>query len=170
MQIRSAVLTDALAIAEVHVAAWRAAYRGVIPDTTLESLSVPARNAHWSDAIQRGTPSILVAVPVDSVAGWIAFGPCRDPDKPSHTGELWAMYVSPEHWSGGIGRALWLAAGEQLRGGGFRSVTLWVLAQNARACHFYHRVGFRPDPAASKIRDIGGVSLAEVRYEAQIAA
>jgi len=40
MAIRTARFQDARQIAEVHVDSWRAAYRGIVPDSLLEGLSV----------------------------------------------------------------------------------------------------------------------------------
>jgi len=41
--IRPATPEDARAIAEVHVASWRYAYRGLLPDDVLDRLSVEER-------------------------------------------------------------------------------------------------------------------------------
>ena len=38
--VRDATVDDARAIAEVHVASWRWAYRGQLPDDLLDGLSV----------------------------------------------------------------------------------------------------------------------------------
>ena len=43
--IRLATLADARAIAELHVASWRAAYVGILPPAYLEGLSVEEREA-----------------------------------------------------------------------------------------------------------------------------
>ncbi|HUQ39529.1 MAG TPA: hypothetical protein VM030_05200, partial [Acidimicrobiales bacterium] len=45
--VRVAGVEDARAIAEVHVASWLAAYRGIIDDDVLDGLSVDARAARW---------------------------------------------------------------------------------------------------------------------------
>ena len=43
MEIRAATISDAYSIAEVQVAGWQAAYRGIMPDSVLDGLSVPKR-------------------------------------------------------------------------------------------------------------------------------
>jgi ribosomal protein S18 acetylase RimI-like enzyme len=55
-------------------------------------------------------------------------------------------------------------AQRSLRELGFGSVSLWVLANNARARTFYERVGFSTDEKA-KAFELGGAVLSEVRYE-----
>ena len=43
--VRVATFTDAREIAEVHVAGWKAAYRGMVPDELLDELTVDGRRA-----------------------------------------------------------------------------------------------------------------------------
>jgi hypothetical protein len=47
MKIRPAISDDALPLARLHVAAWRAAYRGLVPDEFLDGLDVDARAARF---------------------------------------------------------------------------------------------------------------------------
>ena len=49
MEVRWATADDAAAIAAVHIASWRAAYRGLLPDAVLDSLSLEARTDHWRE-------------------------------------------------------------------------------------------------------------------------
>jgi ribosomal protein S18 acetylase RimI-like enzyme len=58
--IRRARPADAFAIGAVHVAAWRSAYPGILPDTYLASLSV-SRQAAYYDAAIRGATGVFVA-------------------------------------------------------------------------------------------------------------
>lgn len=163
MEIRGATIDDSRAIAEIHVAGWRGAYRGLIPDTYLAGLSVEKRQATWRTALETGEPHILLATESGGVMGWIAFGKCRDSDQAPDTGEIWALYAHPDHWSRGVGRSLWLTAREKLAASGFRRITLWVLAANERACRFYRKAGFTEDPPSRTERDFGGVKLDEIR-------
>ena len=45
--VRSAELDDATAIARVHVATWRSAYRGLLPDEFLASLGLSHYEERW---------------------------------------------------------------------------------------------------------------------------
>lgn len=58
--IRRARPADAFAIAAVHVAAWRSAYPGILPDAYLANLSV-SRQAAYYDAAIRGATGVFVA-------------------------------------------------------------------------------------------------------------
>jgi ribosomal protein S18 acetylase RimI-like enzyme len=166
MEIRRALETDALGIATVHVRTWQAAYRGIVPDTHLDSLSVEARASVWREALVRGTPEeVWVAVIGGEVAGWIAFGPTRDGQQDAKTGEVEAVYVAAQYWGTGVGRELWQQARRCLADRGFTKVTLWVLLENTRAIRFYRAAGFAPNRESEKQIIVGGKPLMEIRYE-----
>lgn len=69
---------DARAVAEIHVAAWRVAYRSIVSDDYLASLSLEHHEAMWGERIDSGDPELLVAKKAGVVQGWISFGKCRD--------------------------------------------------------------------------------------------
>jgi len=164
MRLRPATVDDSREIAEIHVAGWRTAYRDLMPEAFLANLSVEKREAGWRSAIERGEPTILVAIDGQGIVGWIAFGKCRDEDQPAATGEVWAVYARPDHLSKGVGRTLWLAAHAALIASGIRRITLWALAANERACRFYRMAGFVQDSVPPKRAAFGGVSLEEIRF------
>lgn len=170
VSIRAASPTDAHAIAHIHVAGWRSAYRGIVPQSHLDQLSVERRENYWASALLNGHPNVRVADSGSGILGWVAFDQCRDADKTSHTGELWAIYLLPEVLGQGIGRELWLRSLNELQQLSFYDVTLWVLAQNARARQFYESAGFIPDPDSARDVAIGGSTLRELRYARNIAA
>jgi len=53
MPIRAARFEDAQQIAEVHVASWQVAYRGILSDSLLDSLSVEAWTEQWQERLSR---------------------------------------------------------------------------------------------------------------------
>ena len=61
ISLRTARPADAPAIGAVHVAAWRSAYPGILPDDYLARLSVARQAAHYEGAI-RGPGGVFVAV------------------------------------------------------------------------------------------------------------
>lgn len=166
MNIRQVVAADARSVATVHVRSWQSAYRGIVPDAYLDSLSLDNREHIWHESIRRGTPEIWVAEIDSQVVGWTAFGTSRDQDARPDTGELEAIYLLPSHWATGVGRALLLVTRRRLIERGFSTATLWVLTQNARAIRFYTAGGFGPNLASEKHIDVGGRTLSEIRYEA----
>lgn len=161
--IEPATLADARRVAEVHVQAWRAAYVGIVPDEHLASLSIDKRETMWREAIDKQTPELLVARVGADVAGWVAFDASRDKDAVPGAGEIWAIYVDPAHWAGGIGRALLRRARARLSERSFGDISLWVLAANARAIRFYEAAGFTLDAGSAKVFDLGGRQVQEVR-------
>lgn len=170
MLIEPATSEDCRAIAEVHVEAWQHAYKSILPDPYLASLSVPEREAMWRRMQGRQPSHLLVARHADRVVGFVAFGASRDEGAPKDQGEIWAIYVRPALWSTGAGRLLWLAASQQILGEGYSAIILWVIAGNERAIRFYERAGFVAEPASRKRFELGGAWVEEVRYVRALAA
>jgi L-amino acid N-acyltransferase YncA len=159
--IRPAAAVDAGAIAAVHVAAWRWAYRGLVADAALQALSVETRERMWREIIPLG--GVVAAVDGDQVVGFVAFGATEQSGTAGDTGEVFAIYLL-EGWTGmGIGHTLITRATEGLRALGFERAMLWVLEANTRARLFYEAAGWRSD-GATDVCDIGGAAYAEVRY------
>jgi ribosomal protein S18 acetylase RimI-like enzyme len=163
MRIAAASPEDLHAVAAVHVASWQAAYAGIVPSEYLANLSVQQREAWWRQVLAEGRSELLVAFEGSAVVGFASLGHSRDTDAPSGRGEVSAIYVLPNAWSTGVGRALWSAARERLIALGFRSISLWVLSRNARAIRFYEAAGFHIEAGSEKEREIGGARLHEVR-------
>ena len=155
-------------IATIHVETWRIAYRGIVPDEFLDGLSIEQRHAAWQKSLEAGEPPTWVAEDGDTTLGWISAAGSRDPDALPSTGEIWAVYVEPGHWSKGVGRALCAEAEQELRKQGFNDVTLWVLKENERAQRFYLSIGFIHDAGADRIIERGGKTLNEVRMRKQL--
>lgn len=164
-RFRPASLTDAPALARVHIASWRSAYRGLMPAALLEGLSEAAFTSNWQQRLAQMPRSTVLALADEQVVGLAAAGPSRDPDAvPERTGELYALYVHPESWNMGVGQRLWSEARNLLVGERFTEVTLWVLVGNRRARTFYQAVGFVQEPGAIKNVAREGFVLPEVRY------
>lgn len=167
MRVRHAARDDARPIAEVHVASWRHAYRGLLPDDSLEKLSVDEREAQriaWFADPPAGA-GVLVADDEEAgrVVGFATFGPSRDDDTPAGTGEVPAIYVDPAEIGRGIGRELLAEAENALRAAGFVRATLWVLEANASARRFYEKAGWTWDGAVST-HDFDCANEPVVRY------
>ena len=152
--IRPGTAADAEGVARVHVETWQAAYAHVLPLEQLQALSLDVR-AGW----HRTHPPIVAEVDGE-VVGFVSVGGSRDEDA---EGELYAIYVHPDHWGTGAGRALMEAGEAELRRLGHRNVVLWVLEDNPRARRFYERAGWETDGAERGI-EIFGITVPEVRY------
>lgn len=162
--LRAARPGDAEALATVHVEGWRVAYRGLMPDSLLERLSVERRAQQWRGWLAEAAGNeFLVADSGGEVLGFVWVDAARDDDADAETGELLAIYLRAERWGEGIGKALHDEGIAHLRARGFARATLWVLDGNVRAQRFYERQGWAPDGAV-KIEDADGTQLRELRY------
>ncbi|MFI2758484.1 GNAT family N-acetyltransferase [Streptomyces echinatus] len=161
--IRPMTLADCDRVSEIRVRGWQHAYRGLVPQTYLDGLSVPADAERRRARFGQGDGSVvnLVAERDGTVLGWAATGPYRDGEERTGDAELYAIYIDPEHRGGGIGRALLAAAVERCTA--YPRMLLWVLKGNASARRFYERAGFRADGAEEPF-EADGVPVPEVRY------
>ena len=147
--IRAAGLSDASAIAAVHVAGWEGAYRGMVPDEEIDRRTVARRTAMWQQLPRPRRRSGRRRPPVGVRRGaqttTIGFVSLGVPDGEAGTVEITALYVTPAAWRSGAGTALMRAALAEAAGRGISEVTLWVLEPNLRARAFYERSGFTDD-------------------------
>lgn len=156
MRVRAATVEDAEAISDVRVRSWQDAYAHVFPAETLAGLDAGRLADYWRERIAGGD-TLLVT---DDLTGFVAIGPSPDP---AGAGEVYAIYVEPERWGTGRGRALMEAAIAKLRDAGFDEAVLWVLDDNPRARSFYEAGGWQLD-GADKDEDWLGTRVREVRY------
>lgn len=139
--IRRAREGDAAEIAEVHDAAWRDAYRGIIPGRELEKLVARRGPRWWQTAIERG--SRLLVLDFDHrIGGYASVGRNRVPSLPCR-GEVFELYLAPQFQGIGFGRRLFAAARRDLEDHGLGSVVVWALSDNERATAFYTHLGGR---------------------------
>ena len=98
--IRTAQPDDALAIAQVHVATWQTAYRGILPDNVLADLKVSQRQRQWQQAIAENQ-LLIVAEIGDEIVGFVNGG-ARHSDVPDFDCEVYALYILQTHQGQGI--------------------------------------------------------------------
>lgn len=169
LRIRRAAVGDARRIAEIGVLGWQAAYRGILPAGFLDGLATAPREAAWRSMLEsgeEGAPS-WVAEGEGGLQGYATSGPPRDEDVPRSAGEVYGIYVVPEAWRAGAGRALLTAAVDHWRERGARELVLWVLEANARARAFYVALGWRAD-GTRRVASIAGDPLPEIRYRLRL--
>ncbi len=103
--IRKAEVDDAAGIAKVHVDSWRTTYKGIVPDTFLESLSYEQRELIWKKGINEN--NVYIAENENGqVIGFSTGGKERTGKYEAYTGELYAIYILKEYQGKGIGRLL----------------------------------------------------------------
>lgn len=165
IRLHRATEADADGIAAVHVRSWQEAYKGLVPQAYLDGLRIPDRAASWRRELAALPEDRRpwVALLEEVVRGFVVAGPSRDDDCGPDTAEVHALYVDPDCWGHGVGRALVEHQVSFLRHRGYDHATLWVLADNRRAIDFYEAGRWYRDGATKPIT-IGGATLEEVRY------
>ncbi|MBI4624550.1 MAG: GNAT family N-acetyltransferase [Verrucomicrobia bacterium] len=163
---RAATVADAVAMAEVHVASWRAAYKGILPDNLLDGLSIESRRQMWRSCMEEKKCRCFVWLIDGEVAAFAAIGPARDDDlRDSNALELYAIHFRPG-WCGlGLGTIFWQEIEKEIEG---NTVVLWVLEQNARARRFYGKNGFTLEEDKKKLFAWQGMGFPEVRYRKRV--
>jgi ribosomal protein S18 acetylase RimI-like enzyme len=163
LTIRDATAKDAIAIAHVHIRAWQAAYRGLLPDEHLDGLRAEERASRYSlGSSEPEIPETILAVDDSAICGFASIGASRDADAPA-AGELCALYIDPPHWREGIGSLLMAHGYERLRERGFRDAILWLLVGNEPAERFYRADGWVAD-GSSRHEDVWGVDSHVIRF------
>jgi ribosomal protein S18 acetylase RimI-like enzyme len=159
--VRPAELDDAGEIARVHVATWRSAYRGLLPDDFLASLSEEHYTERWRRVIGEGSSRVFVVAEPNGIAGFASGGRERAGEV-GFAGELYALYVLEGSQRRGHGRELVRAVAGALRELRLTDMIVWVLRDNNPARAFYERLGgtyVRAQPIT-----IGATTLEEVSY------
>lgn len=143
MEIRQATIDDARAIAEVHVRSWQQAYRGLLPDEYLASLSIDQHEQFWVDVLTKRQSEVKLAIVNGTLTGFISYAASRNNAVKTRKAEVLALYIDPAYWRKGFGKALWQVCRDKLNSDGYQSVALWVVIGNTRASEFYEAQGFR---------------------------
>jgi GNAT superfamily N-acetyltransferase len=132
-------------------------------------LSIEERERVWRGWLGGSNErrSTLVADADGEIVGFVSIGPARGDGTRPDAGELDAIYLLPDCWGLGIGRALMSEALGELRRIGFTTAVLWVLADNPRARRFYERGGWRLNGATRTGTHLGTDTL-EVRYALEL--
>ncbi len=170
VRIRLARLHDAPAIAAVHVRAWQTAYRGIVPDSYLDTMDLAAREERWQERLAHPSESEFTFVAEltghtketpGAIIGFASGGPERN-SVAGYDGELYGIYLLPEHRGKGIGRRLVAATAKWLSERGTQSLVIWVLKENLNGRAFYEALGGQL--VSEQTITIGGSSLLDVAY------
>lgn len=163
--VRLAEVKDAPQIAIVHIKTWQCAYRGQLPDSYLDNLSVEQRTKRWEENLNNPLPKTktFVAELHGKVVGFASAGPCRDDDMSKDTGELLIIYVDPNNMGKGVGSVLLETSLDYLRKLGFEKAALWVLTSNEKTREWYEAKGWKLE-GKTKNEIIHGIETHDTRY------
>ena len=166
--IRAATVDDAHEIGRVHAAAWRETYDGLLPPASLQNQTADRRVRLWEKILatprRHGTTGVFVADTGHGIAGFGSCGPQRAQSLKSrgHDGEITTLYILRAFQRRRIGAKLMRTMAGALLDDGIRSMSLWVLRENAGARCFYQRLG--GTLAGVREEALGPTPLCEVAY------
>ncbi|MFA5831784.1 MAG: GNAT family N-acetyltransferase [Candidatus Paceibacterota bacterium] len=163
--VRTAEISDVSGIADIHVKTWQSHYRGHMPDTYLDNLSIKKRTARWKSSLSDPKPGILtfVAESKGNIIGFCSIGPSRDSTESKNTGEMYAIYVSPDEQGHGVGTALMEKGLFSLKNEGYVAAMLWVLVTNKTTIDYYKSKGWKPS-GQKKSDEMCGFTIEEEKY------
>ncbi len=165
IRLREARRGEEPAVARLHVRSWQEAYAELMPAEFLAALDPRERAARYTFEGGPDAPVTILALVggedgAEAIAGFATFGAARDEDARG-LGEVYALYVDPDHLRGGVGRLLMAAARRRLRAAGFPAAILWVLRGNDRAAGFYEGEGWARDGATRVEQPYGIVATVD---------
>ena len=158
MLVRNVKKEDLRQVSEIAINGWKSAYRGIIDDDYLDSLSIEKNyQKRLKDYKENG---FVVAELNGEVVGF-----CRytlenlfSKNYPNIDGEVCAIYVKPELKRQGIGRSLFEYVFKEFRKNGNKNIILWCLKDNYPSRAFYEKMG-------GKLYGESSVSIGEKEYK-----
>jgi GNAT superfamily N-acetyltransferase len=166
--IRSAVAADARDVEAVHWASRAAAYQQIVGWPPARP-TWAERVAIWTEWLTDPEIMSIVAEVDDVIVGICTVRPSTDADAdPATVATMPTLYVHPDAWHRGYGRALCAEASKRASARGFTALTLWSIEKNARAHHFYTALGFVDEAKTMIVPDGPHETLTARRYRLQL--
>ncbi len=153
---------DCESVSEIFAVSWRAAYRNIFRDEALLTVRPERWKTRLSDMVRTRSFSIIIVNDGQRDVGAGIFGWSRD-KKEKNWGEIIALYVLPDAWGKGMGRALMALMLSELTQMNCVRTHLWVIRDNARACRFYEASGFERSETEDYM-ELEGDRIAIVEY------
>lgn len=159
---RVATIRDVNAIARIQVQSWRAAYRDILPNEFLASLSERKHQEFWAQMIEEELGDCVIWEQASQVVGFANLG--RILDVRSTGGkhlELYVIYFIPELYGSGEGTRFWKEIEAGLEAD---CVWVWCLERNRLGRRFYEKNGFSLVEGETKDFVWREASFREIRY------
>jgi ribosomal protein S18 acetylase RimI-like enzyme len=169
IEVRFARPDEAESVARLHLAASQVLHAGLVPETHWLETPLARRTTFWREAIEFGEPQVMLALRGRTLVGFVGFDRSRDPKSRNTTGELWALYVDPQHIGQGVGLALWDAAREGLIEEDCTEVTVWVPMRAQHSLQFFDAAGFKREINTARTVPVGSVKVEEMRLRRPLA-
>jgi GNAT superfamily N-acetyltransferase len=162
--LRDATLDDVESIGDLWLRSAEESFRPLLPD----GFELPPRNIVHArlraGILQHRDVAMILAERDETLVGYVAAGPTRDPDALTPTGEIWSIFVEPGAWGRGVGRVLMEAARDRLDSAGLGELTVWSFRDNERANAFYERHGFKRDGAEKRMAEWDYIPIVRYRH------
>ncbi len=149
---------DRMAISKIYEESWKYAYKGIIPQSYLDSIP----EGCWASQTDNPNCNTLVVIDNQKIIGTSSFCKSRF-EQFDNWGEIISIYLLPEYTRKGYGKVLLQSAVLELKKQGYEDIFLWVLEENTNARRFYERFGFMLT-TDSLVDNIGGKIISELRY------
>jgi GNAT superfamily N-acetyltransferase len=174
--VRPATIDDATEIARVQTRSWQTSYRGILPDSILDSMDPVRRIGSRREILADGGALNLVAYDTThgDIVGFANAGPSRregqagtDDARPHHprwggAGELYEIYILDRAKRYGLGRELFEVVSDWCRSRHMATMIVWVLENNAHARRFYEAMGGHVSGRTQST--VRGFGVVEVSY------
>ncbi len=135
MLIREANITDAPALAKVHIDAWRTTYSNLMPAKFLADLSYEERETKWVKILSNITQDNFTYIAENEIGQIVGFadgGKERTGDR-IYQGELYAIYILEKYQRQGLGHRLIFTIATRLIDSGISSMlSRWALKNTTR--------------------------------------
>lgn len=141
IMIRTLTTEDVLSAAEIRVSGWKNAYKGIIDDEHLDSLSIEEQTKKFEKCV--GNDNFIVAIYDGKVVGFCRFvyDNSFSPNIDYVDCELTAIYVHPDFKGKGIGSKLFQYVLDRFNNQNKTTMILWCLADNINSIKFYKHMG-----------------------------
>ena len=141
LTLRVAGAADAAAVAALHAASWRSAYRGLLADRYLDGPIEADRLGLWRDRLETAAPA-RVTILAERHGALVGFSSLLFGDEPGRASLVDNLHAHPAHRGLGVGRLLMRAmAAEAEARAPLRPIHLFCLEGNGPARGFYARLG-----------------------------
>ncbi|HSG30236.1 MAG TPA: GNAT family N-acetyltransferase [Thermodesulfobacteriota bacterium] len=164
MNIRLASPKDAKQIAQVHVVSWKEAYKNIMTEKTLSSITVAKQKKEWDTYLEDEHAQTLVAEKDGRIVGFVIFGDTWDEDledKSDSSYEIYSIYVDPAEFGNGIGTELLT---EMKKHEKRNHIYVWVVVENKWG-QFFLKHGFKQQKKTLKDFNFKGELFPIIRYK-----
>ena len=163
--VRTATAADLPLVAQIHMASWHDAYRGVIPEEILRGRTVEDSLCGRRSTFEKYPDNITVAEAAKAeLTGFCCAGPVVEPTRNDpFEFEIYGLHVAPKARRQGIGAALLRVAFKRaVVRERMNSAIVWTLKEHEMSRKVYAREG--GELVKRGTRRVGGLAIPEAAY------